>query len=64
MKASVVLSGCVFSIVVLVVAARYGAVLARWGGLAGAFVVPHGCMGIERSGGAKWMLCLSAASSS
>jgi len=34
------------------------------GGLAGAFLVPHGCMGIERSGGAKWMLCLSAASSS
>ena len=33
-------------------------------GLAGAFIVPHGCMGIWRSGGAKWMLCWFAADNS
>jgi len=26
-------------------------------GLAGVLMVPRGCMGIQRSGGAKWMLC-------
>ena len=36
--------------------------LAVWG-LAGAFVVPHGCMGIRRSRGAKWILCRLAADS-
>jgi hypothetical protein len=34
--------------------------LVVWG-LAGAFVVPLGCMGFRRSRGAKWMLCLLAA---
>ena len=37
--------------------------LAVWG-LAGAFVVPHGCMGIRRSGIVKWMLCWLAAGGS
>ena len=31
--------------------------------LTGAFVVPCGCMGIWRFGGAKWMLCWLAAGS-
>jgi hypothetical protein len=31
---------------------------ALWsGGLAGALMVPYGCIGIRRDGGAKWMLC-------
>jgi len=34
------------------------------GGLAGAFMVPCGCMGIRRSGGAMWMLCWLAAGGS
>ena len=57
----------VLSIAVSEVTARYGAVLTGprgvMCGLSAALVVPHGCMGIRRSGGARWMLCWLAAGS-